>query len=115
MSLPLSSCPSSSWSPISSSRCAIIVGAGVAGPAIGLGLHRVGIRAVVYEASPAPRDDEGAFLNLAPNGMAVLRALGVGYVMDGLGFRNDRLIFHNEVGRAIAEARVGGVTVSRGL
>src|SRR5919108_6023493 len=101
MSLTLSSSSSlSSWSPTSSSRCAIVIGAGVAGPAIGLGLHRAGMRAVVYEASPAPRDDEGTFLNLAPNGIAVLRALGVGYVLDGLGFRNDRLVFHNEAGSA---------------
>lgn len=99
----------------SPSRRAIVIGAGVAGPAIGLALHRAGIRAVVYEASAAPRDEEGAFLNLAPNGIGVLQALGAGRVMDGLGFRNDRLIFHNEAGRAIADAPVGGVTASRGL
>jgi 2-polyprenyl-6-methoxyphenol hydroxylase-like FAD-dependent oxidoreductase len=99
----------------SPSKHAVIIGAGIAGPAIGLALRRVGIRAVVYEASAAPRDDEGAFLNLAPNGIGVLQALGAGRVMDGLGFRNDRLVFHNEAGRALADVPVGGVTASRGL
>jgi 2-polyprenyl-6-methoxyphenol hydroxylase-like FAD-dependent oxidoreductase len=81
---------------------------------MGLALRRAGISAVVYESSVVPRDDEGAFLNLAPNGVAVLHALGVPDVMQALGFRNDRLIFHNEAGRAIAEAPVGAVTLSRG-
>ena len=97
------------------SRRVIIIGAGIAGPAMGLALHRAGMQATVYEASVAPRDEEGAFLNLAPNGVAVLRALGVGHVLDGLGFRNDRLIFHNDAGRILAEAPVGAITVSRGL
>src|SRR5262245_23121266 len=69
---------------------------------------------MVYEASPAPRDDEGAFFNLAPNGIAVLRALDIEFVLDGIGFQNDRLVFHNERGRILAETAVGGVTVMRG-
>jgi FAD-dependent urate hydroxylase len=97
-----------------SSRRAVIIGAGVAGPALGLALHHVGIHAVVCESSTAARDDEGGFLNIAPNGIAALGVLGVERVMEGLGFRNDRLIFHNEGGRVIAEAPVGAVTASRG-
>ena len=99
---------------MSSSRRAAIIGAGIAGPAIGLALRRARIQSTVYESSAAPRDEEGGFLNLAPNGIAVLRALGIEHVMNGLGFRNDRLVFHNDAGRAIAEAPVGAVTVSRG-
>ena len=54
---------------------ALVIGAGVAGPAMAIALARAGIRSVVYEASPAPRDAAGLFLNLAPNGLNVLRAL----------------------------------------
>ncbi|HVQ12124.1 MAG TPA: FAD-dependent monooxygenase [Vicinamibacterales bacterium] len=91
----------------------VIVGAGIGGPALSMALTRAGIESTVYEAS-APRDDAGAFLNLAPNGLSVLRALGLGPHLDGLGFQNDRLIFHNETGRVLAEVPVGGVTVMRG-
>ena len=65
----------------------VIVGAGIGGPALGIALKRAGIESIVYEASDEPRDDAGAFLNLAPNGLAVLQALGLGRRLDGLGFR----------------------------
>ena len=103
-----------------SSKQVLIVGAGIAGPALGIALQRAGIMSTVYEASDSPRDDAGAFLNVAPNGLSVLNGLGLtrstGLTpdLDGLGFRNDRLVFHNETGRVLAELPVGGVTVMRG-
>ena len=97
-----------------SSRRALVIGAGIAGPAVGVGLARAGIEAVVYQASAAPRDDEGVFLNLAPNGLAVLSALDVAHALEGVGFQNDRLVFQNESGRVLAEVAVGGLTLIRG-
>src|SRR5262252_9265895 len=91
----------------------LIAGGGIAGPALAIALRRAGLDAVVYEASPAPRDAAGAFLNLAPNGLRALRALGLAHLAE-LGFRNDRLVFHTETGRVLADAPVGGVTVMRG-
>lgn len=93
----------------------LIVGGGIAGPALAIALRRANIASVVYEASRVPRDEAGAFLNLAPNGLNVLRALGVGERLDGLGFLNDRLIFRNDRGRLLADVRVGGVTLRRGV
>ncbi len=93
---------------------ALIVGAGIAGPAAAMALQRAGVQATVYEASDAPRDDAGAFLNLAPNGLHVLASLGLGPALDGLGFVNDCLVFHNDSGRELAETPVGGVTLMRG-
>jgi 2-polyprenyl-6-methoxyphenol hydroxylase-like FAD-dependent oxidoreductase len=92
----------------------LIIGAGIAGPAAAIALRRVGIDAVVFEATSAPRDDAGAFLNLAPNGINVLRTLGLEHVLDGIGFDNDRIVFRNEAGRTLADVPVGGVTVMRG-
>lgn len=92
----------------------LIIGAGIAGPALGIALRRSGIECTVYEASDGPRDNAGVFLNVAPNGLSVLRALDLGSRLDGIGFRNDRLVFHNEAGRVLAEAPVGGVTIMRG-
>jgi len=92
----------------------LIAGAGIAGPALGIALRRAGIESIIYEASDRPRDDAGVFLNVAPNGLSVLRALGLTARLDGRGFRNDRLVFHNETGRVLAEAPVGGITIRRG-
>lgn len=97
-----------------SSRRALVIGAGIAGPAVGVGLARAGIEAMVYEASAGPRDEEGVFLNLAPNGLAVLGALDVARALEGVGFQNDRIVFQNESGRVLAEVAVGGVTLIRG-
>ena len=91
-----------------------MAGAGIAGPAVAIALRRAGIEAVVLEASPSPRDGAGVFLNLAPNGLHVLEALGLGHVLRGLGFRNDRLQFRNESGRVLTEVPVGGITLMRG-
>ena len=71
-------------------RQGLIIGAGIAGPAVAMALRGVGIDAVVFEATSAPRDEAGAFLNLAPNGINVLRALGLEQVLDRIGFQNDR-------------------------
>ena len=57
--------------------CVIIVGAGIAGLATALALHRVGIPALVLEAGPAPRR-EGASISLWTNGFKALDYLGVG-------------------------------------
>src|SRR5262245_27283235 len=45
------------------SNRALIMGVGIAGPALGIALRRAGLNAAVYEASAAPRDRGGAFLN----------------------------------------------------
>ena len=95
-------------------RQGLIIGAGIAGPAAAIALRRVGIDPVVFEATSEPRDDAGAFLNLAPNGINVLRALGLEHVLDRIGFRNDRIVFQNDAGRVLADVPVGGITVMRG-
>jgi 2-polyprenyl-6-methoxyphenol hydroxylase-like FAD-dependent oxidoreductase len=76
---------------------ALVVGGGIGGCAAALFLARTGMRVTLFEAQPAPRDEVGAFLNLAPNGMAVLTELGLadrartaGTPTDGIEFRNHR-------------------------
>lgn len=95
-------------------RHALIVGAGITGPALALALRRIGMEVTVLEASVRPRDEEGAFLNLAPNGLQVMSALGLGDVPEASGFVNDRIIFRGESGRVLANVAVGGVTMLRG-
>jgi 2-polyprenyl-6-methoxyphenol hydroxylase-like FAD-dependent oxidoreductase len=61
----------------SSPRTALVIGGGIAGPVVAMFLKRAGMTPIIYEARPAPTDDAGAFLNLAPNGLAVLATLGI--------------------------------------
>ncbi len=62
--------------PPAMSRTAVIVGAGIGGLAAGIALRRAGWRTRIVERAAAPRE-LGFALNLAPNAVAALRALGV--------------------------------------
>jgi FAD-dependent urate hydroxylase len=80
----------------------VIIGGGIAGPVLAMFLQRAGIASVVCEARAAEQD-EGAFLGIAPNGVHVLRALGLGDALlactePALGFR-----FTNGAGRTLGE------------
>ncbi len=55
---------------------AIVIGAGVAGPAVAQLLTRRGWDAPVFESRAKPDAFEGLFLNVAANGQAVLATLG---------------------------------------
>lgn len=52
---------------------AIIIGSGIAGPAMALALKKIGIQSVIYEAKPNADDDKGAFLGISPNGLNILK------------------------------------------
>ena len=56
---------------------AVVVGGGVAGPAVAQLLTQIGWEAPVFEARSAPDSYEGLFLNVAANGRRVLATLGV--------------------------------------
>jgi 2-polyprenyl-6-methoxyphenol hydroxylase-like FAD-dependent oxidoreductase len=79
----------------------LIVGCGIAGPVLAVALQRVGIVARIVEANPLPRDEEGAFLTLAPNGANVLKALDLLEPVRDAGFPLSGLAFFNTVGRPI--------------
>jgi FAD-dependent urate hydroxylase len=76
----------------------LIVGGGIAGPAVALALRSVGVTCRIIDARAQERSDEGAFLTLAPNGMNALSALGHrdqvqaagGVPVSGIEFRNAR-------------------------
>jgi 2-polyprenyl-6-methoxyphenol hydroxylase-like FAD-dependent oxidoreductase len=68
-------------------------------------LQRAGIDANIYEAAPKPRDDEGAFLELAPMGVNVLKTLGITDedIQEVGGFPDSGIIFSNSNGDRIGE------------
>lgn len=64
-------------------RKALIIGCGISGPVVAMFLQRAGIEAEIYEVRSEPdgyTDYTGLFLNMACNGLAVLKSLE----LDGL-------------------------------
>lgn len=84
-------------------RTAIIVGAGIGGPALALSLQKVGIRAVIAEARSSFALAEGAFLGVAPNGMNALSELGLAERVLERGHACDAFEFMNARGRRIGD------------
>jgi 2-polyprenyl-6-methoxyphenol hydroxylase-like FAD-dependent oxidoreductase len=84
-------------------RKALIIGCGIAGPVTALFLQRAGIEATIYEAQPAPQDEAGAFLVLAPNGVNVLKTLGLDGEIQAAGFPFAGMRFLNGAGKAIGQ------------
>ncbi|WP_227998849.1 FAD-dependent oxidoreductase [Nocardia australiensis] len=63
---------------MSTTRTALVIGGGIAGPVTATALHKAGIEARVYEAYPGPTFGIGSGLALAPNGVAALDVIGAG-------------------------------------
>jgi FAD-dependent urate hydroxylase len=81
---------------------ALIIGGGIAGPALGAALRYAGVDATVYEAASADQDGAGAFLQLAPNGVNALKTLGLETALeDADGFHTSGITFSNHRGRTI--------------
>ncbi|MEU8171173.1 FAD-dependent monooxygenase [Micromonospora sp. NPDC049004] len=80
---------------------AVVVGAGIAGTAVGLFLRRIGWRVTVIEARPPRERQLGSHLSLADNGRTVLRDLGLLATVDAAGTPTDRISFHDHRGREI--------------
>src|SRR5262245_19565481 len=95
---------------------ALIVGGGIAGPAVSLFLERGGIEPLIFEAHPEPATIGGGF-QIAPNGMRVMRALDLADRVALAGAPSSQFVFRNQHGRSIGRIDVGrsgfGVTIRR--
>jgi 2-polyprenyl-6-methoxyphenol hydroxylase-like FAD-dependent oxidoreductase len=86
----------------------LIIGGGIGGLALALFLRKAGIACAVYEAFP-DKEGVGGGLNLAPNGMNVLAALGLAEKTIACGSAAAEICFRNERGRVLARFRNGSV------
>jgi 2-polyprenyl-6-methoxyphenol hydroxylase-like FAD-dependent oxidoreductase len=77
----------------------LLIGAGIAGPALAIFLRRLGHEVTLCEARATPA--AGAFLTLAPNGMYVLDQLGVKAELELAGAEMLGMKFQNARGAAI--------------
>ena len=80
---------------------AVIIGCGIAGPAVALFLKRAGIEAEIYEASELDESEVGLFLNVARNGMSILKELGVDEEIRRLGIEMVTLRMMNSRGKLL--------------
>ncbi|RKP46489.1 FAD-dependent oxidoreductase [Trinickia fusca] len=55
----------------------LIIGGGIAGPAVALALAKAGIRSTIYESYSATADQVGGSMMVAPNGLEALKIIGV--------------------------------------
>jgi FAD-dependent urate hydroxylase len=98
-----------------SRKKALIIGGGIAGPVLGMFLKRIGLDPIVYEGRPEPDDEVGAFLNLAPNGLAVLDTLEVRDEVEEAGTPTTAIAFYNHRGKKLGENPERTVLLKRGI
>ena len=101
-------------------RRVLVMGGGIAGPVLALFLAKAGIEAAVFEASEEGQPSAGG-IGLAPNGMRVLRELGLERRVRDASVETTDFVFWSDRGRRLAgvpmwsERRCGlpGVTIVR--
>jgi 2-polyprenyl-6-methoxyphenol hydroxylase-like FAD-dependent oxidoreductase len=81
-------------------RKALIIGAGIAGPATGILLRRAGIESEVYEARPYSKGIGGG-LQIAPNGMHVMDELGLARELISRGSIAESFDFYSQAGQKL--------------
>ena len=95
-------------------RTALVIGGGIAGPVVAMFLRRAGLDPVIFEGRPAPVDEAGAFLNLAPNGLAVLEPLGLAGTVGAAGTPTKAIEFLNHRGRKLGRFPETTLLIRRG-
>jgi FAD-dependent urate hydroxylase len=94
-------------------KCALIIGGGIAGPVTAMALRRAGIDSDVYEAYDRGSEGVGAFLTVAVNGLEALRALDLHDLVCDLGMDSSLMQMTNARGRPLATLRQPSRTLKR--
>ncbi len=86
---------------------AVVVGGGVAGPAVALALREVGVDAVVLEGRHEHDPGAGSWFTVAPNGIAALAELGALETVRHLGVPTRRHVMNGATGRPLGVLGTG--------
>lgn len=89
------------------SKKALIIGCGVGGPVVAMFLKRAGVEAEIYEAQEAEDNYAGLFLNVASNGLEVLRTLGIDAQIAQAGFVCPQMVMWSGSGKRLGAMRNG--------
>jgi FAD-dependent urate hydroxylase len=92
---------------VTSIRKALVIGGGIAGPAMAMALQKAGIDTSVYEARSTGADGIGVMLTLASNGIHALRILRADGVALSAGFPTPGIRLRSYTGKLLGEARTG--------
>jgi FAD-dependent urate hydroxylase len=92
--------------PMPVARKALIIGAGIAGPAAAMALQKAGIDAAVFEARPNDANGVGAFLTVASNGVDALEVLEAPEVL-GRAFTTPFITLRSGTGKYLGRTRTG--------
>jgi FAD-dependent urate hydroxylase len=89
---------------------ALIIGGGIAGPAVGIALRKAGHEATVFEGYPSLATDVGYFLTLAGNGLDALSVLGADGAVREAAFPTPHMVFRNGAGKVLGRLANGGAS-----
>jgi FAD-dependent urate hydroxylase len=92
---------------MTTTRTALVIGAGIAGPVAAMALRKAGIQPTVYEAHPSSAEGIGGFLTIASNGIDALRAIGADETALAAGFPTPTIMLRSTTGKNLGGARTG--------
>lgn len=80
----------------------IIIGAGIAGPALGIELKKIGLEPIIFESRDESQLENGSFLGLTPNGLNVLKdMIELNDLKDE--YTPGKMVFYNAKNKIIGE------------
>ncbi len=92
---------------MTTTRTAMVIGAGIAGPVAAMALRKAGIQPTVYEAHPTRAEGIGTFLTIASNGIDALRVIGADEPALAAGFPTPTITLRSTTGKNLGGARNG--------
>lgn len=92
---------------MTTTRTAMVIGAGIAGPVAAMALRKAGIQPTVYEAHPTRAEGIGTFLTIASNGIDALRVIGADEPALAAGFPTPTITLRSTTGKNLGQARTG--------
>ena len=95
-------------------RHALIIGGGIAGPVVAMFLQKAGISSAIYEARTSA-EDLSSCLQIAPNGMNVLKGIGLDAKVTAAGTVTSHLRFRNSQGKFLSRVENGNLAAHGAL
>ena len=85
------------------SKNVIIIGCGIAGPTLAMALQKCDINCTIYESQESIADNRGLFYHLGPNGVNILRTLGIDEIIREEGYPCENFVFEKHDGSIITK------------